>query len=114
MADRLVAEGWRFGDPVAVYGGAHELLQLGSAYALRSPVAWYLPGRPFLRLPREEEGACGEAFVLAPPGRAEAVLGGRNESEAVDGVRIARIPCEPGLPERVRAGGGVWFVPTET
>ena len=112
LADALVATGWDFGDPVAVYGGAHELLQLGSAYALRSPVAWYLPGRPFLRLPRGEAGPCTHAFVLAPPGRAEGVLGSDEQGEAVNGVRVARIPCDPGLQERVEADGGVWFVPT--
>jgi hypothetical protein len=112
LADALVAEGWRFGDPVAVFGGAHEHVQLGSAYALRSPVAWYLPGHPFLRLPREEDAGCDEAFVLAPPGRAEAVLESGDEGRTVDGVRVVRTPCEPGLAEQVEEDGGYWFVPT--
>jgi Dolichyl-phosphate-mannose-protein mannosyltransferase len=112
LAGALVAEGWTFGNPVAVYGGAHEHLQLGSAYALRSPVAWYLPGRPFLRLPREEAAPCGEAYVLAPSGRAGRLVRAGGVDAAVDGVGVTRIPCEPGLPERVEADGGVWFVPT--
>lgn len=112
LADALVAGGWTFGDPVAVYEGAHEHLQLGSAYALRSPVAWYLPGRPFLRLPRGEAARCREAYVLAPPGGAGGLVPEGREGADVDGVGVARIPCEPGLPERVEAGGGVWFVPT--
>jgi hypothetical protein len=112
MAEALVAEGWTLADPVAVYGGAHEHLQFGSAYALRSPVAWYLPGRPFLRLPRGEAAACGDAYVLAPRGRADAVVSPGGGHARVDGVGVTRIPCEPGLPERVEAGGGVWFVPT--
>ena len=114
IADALVVAGWRFGDPVAVFGGAHEHVQLGSAYALRSPVAWYLPGHPFLRLPREEAVSCEDAFVLAPPGRAEGVLGSTGDPPAVDGVRVARVPCDPGLPERIEADGGYWFVPTRT
>ncbi|MGH3093225.1 MAG: hypothetical protein ACRDOG_12990, partial [Gaiellaceae bacterium] len=112
LADALVAEGWRFGDPVAVFGGAHEHVQLGSAYALRSPVAWYLPGHPFLRLPRDEDAGCDDAFVLAPPGRAEGVLDPGDEGRTVDGVRVVRTPCEPGLAERVEEDGGYWFVPT--
>jgi hypothetical protein len=112
LADALVAEGWRFGDPVAVFGGAHEHVQLGSAYALRSPVAWYLPGRPFLRLPREEDAACDDAFVLAPQGRAEGVLDPGDEGRTVDRVRVVRTPCEPGLAQRVEEDGGYWFVPT--
>jgi hypothetical protein len=112
IAGALVAGGWRFGDPVAVFGGAHEHVQLGSAYALRSPVAWYLPGHPFLRLPREEAAGCDDAFVLAPPGRAESVLGPGDEGLTVDGVRIVRTRCEPGLAERVEEDGGYWFVPT--
>lgn len=114
IAGALVVEGWRFGDPVAVFGGVHEHLQLGSAYALRSPVAWYLPGHPFLRLPQQGAETCEDAFVLAPPGRAEVVLASGNDPRAVDGVRVARVPCDAGLPNRVRAEGGVWFVPTRS
>lgn len=114
LADALVAEGWRFEDPVAVYGGAHEHIQLGSAYALRSPVAWYLPGRPFLRLPPDEAGDCDDAFVLAPSGRAESVVGSDDDGRTVDGVRVVRTRCDPGLAEHVEAGGGYWFVPTRS
>jgi Dolichyl-phosphate-mannose-protein mannosyltransferase len=103
MAEELVREGWKLGDAVAVYGGAHEHLQLGSAYALRSPVAWYLPGRPFLRLPEGEGGACERAWAL---GLDERVPG----QPDVDDIVITEIDCASDLPERVRADGGVFFV----
>jgi Dolichyl-phosphate-mannose-protein mannosyltransferase len=111
MADVLDRAGWRLGDAVAVYGGAHEHIQLGGAYALRSPVAWYLPGRPFLRLPKKGAARCGRAWFLGPEGGEYEVL----ESDdligvlAADGMKITQIGCEP---ERVRADGGVFFVST--
>lgn len=111
MADVLDRAGWRLGDPVAVYGGAHEHLQLGSAYALRSPVAWYLPGHPFLRLPKDGPASCERAWLLGPDNRDYDVL----QSEGligvfgVDGMVITTIGCEPA---RVRSDGGVWFVST--
>ena len=49
MARALVADGWRPGDDVAVFGSRDEF---------RSPLEWYLPGRPLLsnaRLARIDE-----------------------------------------------------------
>jgi hypothetical protein len=60
-ADALVTAGWTPTDPVYVRGGAHRLSFLGSAYALRSPIGWYLPDHPFLHLADE---SCERRFFL--------------------------------------------------
>jgi hypothetical protein len=60
-ADALVAQGWTPADPVYFRGGAHRLSYLGNEYALRSPIGWYLPGHPFLRLTEE---SCGHRFFF--------------------------------------------------
>jgi hypothetical protein len=60
-ADALVAVGWTPTDPVYFRGGAHRLSYLGNEYALRSPVGWYLPDHPFLRLTEE---SCGRRFFF--------------------------------------------------
>jgi MFS family permease len=87
-ADRVLAAGWEHPDPLYVRGGAHRLHSLGSAFALRSPIGWYLPGRPRL-------------LEIEPPECRTAVL--------VDGtarpVRIERVSCAE-LPP-----GGYWFRP---
>lgn len=85
-ADRVEELGAALGDPVYVLGGAHGLSYLGSSYALRSPIAWYLPGHPELRL--LEPPACEEALVV--DGTAEP-------------VRVERLRCEEIRP------GGYWF-----
>lgn len=85
-ADRVEELGAAPGDPVYVLGGAHSLSYLGSSYALRSPIAWYLPGHPELRL--LEPPACENALVV--DGTAEP-------------VRVERVSCE-----RIRPGG-YWF-----
>jgi hypothetical protein len=86
-AGRLRAAGVERGSLVYVVGGAHDLSYLGSAYALRSPIAWYLPGHPELRL--AEPPACdGSALVVDGSARP---------------VRVGRERCED-LPE-----GGYWF-----
>jgi Dolichyl-phosphate-mannose-protein mannosyltransferase len=85
-AARVLAAGWQPGDPLYVRGGAHSLYSLGSSYALRSPIGWYLPGRP--RLLEIDPPACRTAVV---------VDGGARP------VRIERLPCA-GVPP-----GGYWF-----
>lgn len=85
-ADRVEELGAAPGDPVYVLGGAHSLSYLGSSYALRSPIAWYLPGHPELRL--LEPPACQQALVV--DGTAEP-------------VRVERMGCEQVRP------GGYWF-----
>jgi hypothetical protein len=60
-ANALAAQGWTPADPVYFRGGAHRLSYLGNEYALRSPIGWYLPGHPFLRLTEE---SCGRRFFF--------------------------------------------------
>jgi hypothetical protein len=94
---------------VAIFGGAHELSYLGTAYAIRGPVSWYLPGRP--RLERAEGQACERAFVVAPPGRGALLVARAEEARSVEDVTVARIPCTSDLPARVGAERGFLFVP---
>jgi hypothetical protein len=110
LAAALVDEGWRLGDPVAFYRGAHELSYFGSSYALRSPVGWYLPGHPLMRLPTVEGSICGRAFVVAPVQRPSALVADGDTQEVVDSITVARIACTPGLEKRALADGAVWFV----
>jgi mannosyltransferase len=100
LADALVAEGWRPGDPIAISGGAHELPALGSSYGLRSPVGWYLPGHPELVLP-PPEGAepCERAFTITPGVGAD------------ERIEVGRVPCDASLEERVARAGAILFVP---
>ncbi|HKU58493.1 MAG TPA: glycosyltransferase family 39 protein [Gaiellaceae bacterium] len=55
IARALVGEGWRAGDPVAVFG---------SPYDFRSPLEWYLPHGPQLAI-YSMEPRCGATFVVA-------------------------------------------------
>jgi hypothetical protein len=110
LAAALVDEGWRLGDPVAFYPDAHELSYFGSSYALRSPVGWYLPGHPMMRLPTTEQTSCERAYVVAPVGRQSALLDATAAREVVGSIAVARIACSPGLEDRVSADGAVWFV----
>jgi hypothetical protein len=109
MAGALVELGWRPTDQVAIFGGAHELSYLGTPYAIRGPVSWYLPGRPRLEL--ADGRACERAFVIAPPGRGVALVERADETRAVDDVTVARARCSPELPALVRADRGFLFAP---
>jgi 4-amino-4-deoxy-L-arabinose transferase-like glycosyltransferase len=108
LAHALVAVGWEPDAQVAIFGGAHELSYLGTAYAVRGPVSWYLPGRPRLEL--VDGQPCERAFVVAPPGRARSLLAGAEETRTVDDVAVARIPCADDLGRRVDAERGFLFV----
>jgi hypothetical protein len=58
-ADALVAEGWQRGDPIEV---------VGDFFAFRSPLEWYLPGRPKLTLAEPSNGTCASIYaVVAGP-----------------------------------------------
>jgi hypothetical protein len=109
LADALVELGWSPRSQVAIFGGAHELSYLGTAYAIRGPVSWYLPGRPRLEL--VDGQACERAFVVAPPGRGADLAEPAEDARTVDGVTVARIACSPDLPARVWADRGFLFVP---
>jgi hypothetical protein len=108
IADALVDVGWSPSGQVAIFGGAHELSYLGTAYAIRGPVSWYLPGRPRLEL--ADGQACEQAFVIAPAGRGRHIVERAEDASTVDEVIVARIPCGDDLQERVDAARGFLFV----
>jgi hypothetical protein len=108
LADALVDVGWSASGQVAIFGGAHELSYLGTAYAIRGPVSWYLPGRPRLEL--ADGQACEQAFVIAPAGRGRHIVERAEDASTVDEVIVARIPCGDDLQERVDAAHGFLFV----
>ena len=85
-AERVLAAGWQPGEPVYVRGGAHRLFSLGSSYALRSSIGWYLPGRPRL------------LEIDAPECRTAVLVDG-----AVRPVRVEPVTCTEVPP------GGYWF-----
>jgi hypothetical protein len=85
-AERVLAAGWRPAELVYIRGGAHELFSLGSSYALRGPIGWYLPGRP--RLLEIDPPACRTAVVV---------------DGSAQPVRIRRVSCAEVPP------GGYWF-----
>lgn len=113
IADELVELGWRPGGQLALYGGAHELSYLGSAYALRGPVTWYLPGRPTFVLYDRAPQPCERAFAVAPPGRGLRVVERAEEVRKVDGLTVARVPCADDLRRRVGRSAGFLFVPAD-
>ncbi len=93
IADALVELGWEedADELVSITGGAHELSYLGSAYAIRGPVSWYLPGHPSLVL--DDGEGCGHVFVVSP--------GSPDLPVQVDGIGVGRVFCtglslEPG------------------
>ena len=85
IADALVELGWEeeADEFVSITGGAHELSYLGSAYAIRGPVSWYLPGHP--RLVLDDGEGCGHVFVVAP--------GSPDLPVQVDGIGVDRVFC---------------------
>jgi Dolichyl-phosphate-mannose-protein mannosyltransferase len=107
VADDLVQLGWRDGDPVAFFGGLHELSYLGSAYAVRGPVSWYLPGHPQLVLWNGEP--CDQAFTVGRRGQPIEDL----YTMRTDGIAVGRLACPAGFDQLVRDEGGFLFVPVE-
>jgi Dolichyl-phosphate-mannose-protein mannosyltransferase len=99
VADALVELGWEPDTPIAITGGAHELSYLGSAYAVRGPVSWYLPGHPKLVLVKDPD--CLFAYGIAPgepfPPDANVVR--------TDGINVFQFPCNPA----VRTAGDFLF-----
>jgi 4-amino-4-deoxy-L-arabinose transferase-like glycosyltransferase len=85
IADALVELGWEeeADELVSITGGAHELSYLGSAYAIRGPVSWYLPGHP--RLVLDDGEGCGHVFVVSP--------GSPDLPIQVDGTGVGRVFC---------------------
>jgi dolichyl-phosphate-mannose-protein mannosyltransferase len=111
IADELVEFGWD-DDPVAIFGGVHELSYLGSAYAVRGPVGWYLPGHPQLVL--SQGGDCEATLGIGspePPSEDVHLIG---EVEA--GLALNQFNCpavENDLPRFMRRHGGFLFEPAD-
>jgi 4-amino-4-deoxy-L-arabinose transferase-like glycosyltransferase len=110
IADELVELGWD-DDPVAFFGGVHELSYLGTAYAQRGPVGWYLPGHPQLVL--SDDGPCESAYWVGPTDPPSEHLSTISE---VDGVAIGEFNCpavEDDLAGFVRRERGFLFEPAD-
>jgi mannosyltransferase len=110
VAEALVELGWQPGDQVAILGGAHELDYYGSAYAVRGPVSWYLPGHPTL-VPWSGE-PCAQAFAVVRSGAGDSLVEGAEATRTPDDLVVARIPCSDDLAERAGALGAFLFVPS--
>jgi hypothetical protein len=55
MARTLIQRGWNGTQAIAIFG---------DPYAYRSPLEWYLPGRPTLTIHRPEARGCGVIYIL--------------------------------------------------
>lgn len=108
VADALVELGWERGDSVAIVGQAHELTYLGTPFAIRGPVSWYLPGHPRLVVASDEP--CRQAFAIARPAQDAGLLEEARDSVTVEEITVARIPCADDLAERIEADDGFVFV----
>jgi uncharacterized membrane protein len=106
-AAALVSLGWRDGDGLAILPDRDRPSYLGSAYAFRGPIGWYLPGHPQLTLSRRR--SCERAFAVVPKG-IRGPVGQVQDGMTVDGVDVLRVTCSDGLGEKVQAGGGFVFV----
>jgi hypothetical protein len=95
VARALVAEGWRRGDDVAVFGNRSEY---------RSPLEWYLPGNP--RLADSVPSLIDEpVFVIG--GRR--LVGHGLRARRVDNLVVERIPLSrPQLDRRLLRGASVF------
>ncbi|HJS69745.1 MAG TPA: hypothetical protein VJ744_03000, partial [Gaiellaceae bacterium] len=107
IADALVELGWERENPVLIAGGAHELSYLGSAYAVRGPVSWYLPGHPRLVLADESDCLLFYALLPGEPLRPTAV------STRVAGVDLFQAPCSPFLQGFTQGRDGAFLFETE-
>lgn len=83
IAQALVAEGWRPGDPIVVYAEPN---------ALWGPLEWYLPGRPRFVVQHAMPDSAAPTFVVAARGRRWAhVTQVALDSQTVRALLIARV-----------------------
>jgi mannosyltransferase len=106
LATALVSLGWQDGDRLAVFADPKEPAYLGSIYAFRGPVSWYLPGHPVLRFARGQP--CRGAFAIAPGPRPS--LEPVEAETTVAGTRVIRIRCRLGIDTRIGRDGGFVFL----
>jgi hypothetical protein len=112
IAETLTHEGWSPGDPI---------LLLGDFFSFRSPLEWYLPGRPSLTLGLRSTGRCARlyAVVQGPRDRSRVarsglLVDGRTIGRVEVGpLRTTRLPAFPGETSLAApgAGGCVRLVP---
>jgi hypothetical protein len=84
IAQALVAEGWRQGDPIVVYAEPN---------ALWGPLEWYLPGQPRFAVDRRLPVKAPPTFVVAARGpRWARIVRVAVAVETVHALLIARVP----------------------
>jgi hypothetical protein len=99
VSEALVAEGWSARDPIVLFG---------NFYAFRSPLEWYLPGRPALTLGELGKTSCTRFFVVAAgsAGRSRTLQALFVEAtRRVRSILIARVEWQGGLGDRRWRGG---------
>jgi hypothetical protein len=105
-AESLMEQGWRPDDPIVVFG---------DFWATRSPLRWYLPGRPDLTLAetRRSNAFCGRVFVVSdrkrPTERVLALDPSPRSSRFVDDILVARVDA-PGPLDGAAWRGGLLLV----
>lgn len=89
VADALVEEGWKPGDPILV---------VGSLFDFRSPLEWYLPGEVILA-EAEPARECGRLFVVTdtPDGRKLLDVVEPPSRVEVGTAEVARLPWRNSL-----------------
>jgi hypothetical protein len=96
IAHELVAEGWRPGMPVLLYG---------DFFSFRSPLESYLPGRPTLTAGTPTARACAAVLVVAGRGPGEARTlrdAALTASRTAGSILVARIEPRAALRRRAR------------
>jgi hypothetical protein len=90
IAQTLVEQGWNGDDSIVL---------IADFYGFRSPIGWYLPGKPFLyRVGLDGSG--GRVFLVVQGRRSWEALGGlRPRSGAKDLGGIFVVPLESGAPQ---------------
>jgi mannosyltransferase len=98
VADALVAEGWKPGDPILV---------VGSLPDFRSPLEWYLPGDVILAEAAPAK-TCTTLFVVTdvPDGHELLDETGSTSSVDVRAVEVARVPWSRSLVAEADFAGG--------
>jgi hypothetical protein len=98
VADALVEQGWRSGDPIVLFGSFH---------AFRGPLRWYLPADPPLTLARRREEPCDRVFVVSGETSASTRLAraGALPERAVEEILVARVDGPVALTDRMWGGG---------
>jgi len=99
IAHALVREGWNLNAPVILYGG--------NFFSFRSPLEWYLPGRPALTVGLPTGIPCQRAYAVAVGDRRGEELARRlhwRNAKAVTRVMTATLPAPVRVPShRLRA-----------